>query len=245
MKKGVYIRELSRAVHGTPSDAALKAKRYGLTFVPILFCWQEADKTTGRNIEDLAEYARAFADVGIEPWIWGYPWIGREQEFADQIGDVLRYSPEIAGVLIDPELGYQFKTSSETEAREGADLLMSLVVDALDESVSLGVTSYGAAHVQGRFPWAEFCYGFGSPQFYTANPYEIKHGVKKWLDIGFAEIIPSVPAYGANSKDALGHYLITVRNEIAAAGGKMDGLIAWSWGQLDAREWSTLQDFRV
>ena len=233
MRLGVYIRGISIAYGGSRAVAA-KAKSAGLTFVPILVIWQDAGSTKFINTRQVEDYAEALHEVGVEPWIWGYPWVGKEQEFVDRI----QWAKEICrgrlrGVLIDPELGYQFKSSSESEARGGAARLVNGLLNMLDESVSAGTTSYGAYHLQGRFPRDEFCLGFGSPQFYTATDHEIVHGLACWRNL-FGEIVPSIPAYGPNSGVNLKQYLGKI--------GPVDGYIFWSWPQMGEIEWSIARD---
>lgn len=233
MRLGVYIRAITISYGGSRAVAE-KAKNAGLTFVPIMAIWQEADKTKLINTRKLEDYAEALTEVGVEPWIWGYPWVGKETEFIERVQWAkATCRGMLRGVLIDPELGYQFKSSSEHEARSGATKLVNGIIDVLDESIDAGTTSYGGYHLQGRFPREEFRLGFGSPQFYTATDAEIEAGMSKWEDL-FDEIVPSVPAYGPNSGANLPAYLEKI--------GPCDGYVFWSWPQMSEIEWSIACD---
>ena len=239
MRIGVYARELSVAQMGTPTEAAEKAAKYGLAFVPMLCCWQERNSTARRNSKDLKAYAEAFTAAGVEPWIWGYPWAGRENEFlAATEASIESMAGLCRGVILDPELGYQFKSSSEMRARLGAVSLVAGTINLLNESMGLGTTSYGGAHVQARFPWVEFRAGFGSPQFYTAERADMALGLARWGEL-YTDLIPSIPAYGPNSGLALDAYLRLIGDRVPATSA-LRGFIAWSWPQMGPVEWSTL-----
>lgn len=233
MRLGVYIRAITMSYGGSRA-VAKKAKDNGLTFVPIMTIWQEANKTKLINTRQLQDYAEALTEVGVEPWIWGYPWVGKEDEFVDRIvwaDDVC--NGLLRGIIIDPELGYQFKSSCEVHARDGATKLVHETIDAMDEGMDAGTTSYGAYHLQGRFPREEFCLGFGSPQFYTATGGQIDAGMECWKKY-FDEIVPSIPAYGKNSE----HHLPTYLDKI----GPCDGYIFWSWPQMSEIEWNLCRE---
>lgn len=230
MRNGIYIRQIKESIHGTPEKLAQEAESLNLAFVPILVIWQDLGVTKTINSKLLSEYATALAEVGVEPWIWGYPWVGREEQFIERIQWAIEQGP-CRGVLIDPELGYQFKVASEDEVRKGARRLCEGVIDCLNESMNVGVTSYGAAHVQRRFPWDHFCMGFGSPQFYTATEEQIKRGVASWREHGWITLIPSVPLYGPNSGRKLGPYLDVIKSVT-----DIEGFLFWSWRQVGAGE---------
>lgn len=234
MNTGIYIRAIQKSIHGSPSECAKVAKSLGLSMVLFMTIWQEAKKTKIINSKTLFDYVKAMADVGIEPGIWGYPWVGKEREYVtftqskvEQLEGLLRW------VVIDPELGYQFRKSSEERARSGAELLVTGLLDVVNESILFGTTSYGAAHVQKSFPWRDFVLGFGSPQFYKAARATIDLAVPAWRSKGFVELMPSLPLYGPNGGTKLASYADYV---ISRDPNAISGLLFWSWRQLDKAE---------
>lgn len=233
MKLGVYIRGITMSYGGSRA-VAQKATENRLTFAPIMTIWQEADKTKYVNTRQLEDYAEALTEVGVEPWIWGYPWVGKEQEFVDRVSWAIETCHgKLRGIVLDPELGYQFKSSSPDKSRAGAKRLVDGVLDVMTEATDLCVTSYGAAHIQGRFPWNEFRAGFGSPQFYTATEPQIRAGMACWKEL-FSEVVPSVPAFGPNSGYNLRRYLDKIKS--------VDGYLFWSWPQMGEIEWGLCRD---
>jgi hypothetical protein len=111
---GVYIRKLSTKRHGTPKQAAKRAKDHGLTFVPIMGAWQQPRKdkvvrVASPNKRDvLARYVDAFFKADIAVGLWYYPWAGHE----DALLEVMREQTEglpIEFWLNDAELGYKWK----------------------------------------------------------------------------------------------------------------------------------------
>lgn len=246
MKMGIYVRGIDRRIHGTPFEAANKACDHGVSIIPILVIWQKEAETKTVNTRDLVDYVDAFSDAGIDPWVWGYPWVGKERGFISRIKWAIEACDgKLRGILLDPELGYQFRSSSEISARRGADRLIQGLLDIMNENLNIGITSYGAAHVQRRFPWAEFLAGFGSPQFYTARGVRVDNGLKKWIDYGWSELLPSVPAYGANSNRQLDPYLDMLIEKSRDLDDQRDnpitGFLVWSWRQLDQVEWVTIK----
>ncbi len=221
----MYVRNITRRLHGTPAEAAAKAKDHGLSWVAIMACWQESDRHTPMNLRDLEPYAAAFREAGIDVWIWGYPWGGRESEFCDAMGKALELSGG-SGILIDPELGYK-APDSPLRARR----LVGGTLDLLNESQGLGVTSYGLTTAHRTFPWDSFAgVGFGSPQVYTVHLKTAELALRQWKALGWDHVIASVPTFGKKSGA-----------QIPAYAGELqklcDGLIFWSWRSTSRAEW--------
>ena len=238
---GIYIRQLSKDKHGTPEDAAQKAKDHGVSFVSIMTVWQEATREKSKvcnkpNTSKYADYVHAFIEANIEVGIWGYPWQGKESGFLTRITQAIdRVSGKISFVLLDPEQGYKWhEKMREAITRQRACALVDGTLDLLNESMTMGVTSYGQPKIHANFPWQNFVAGFGSPQFYTVGKQAIRDGMEQWKALGFKTLIPSVPAYGEYSKD-LNTYLSYFDDF------DIDGFIFWSWRQLNDKKWKVLE----
>jgi hypothetical protein len=192
-------------------------------------CWQYDQTHRHRpfNQDKLEKYGEAFRDQGIDVWVWGYPHAGMEEAFVD----TMRRSADLAGasgILIDPELSYK-------EEAGAARKLVELTIDSLDESLGLGVTSYGIPAYHPTFPWSSFAgYGWGSPQLYTATPHEIRKGLGEWKGAGWEHIVPSVPAFGRRQTSEFRQYI----NRFVG----VPGIIFWSWRQLQSNEWRVIAE---
>lgn len=234
MLTGIYVRSISKSIHKTPINFANKAVDLGLSFVPILTIFQKANDTRFLNDNTLLPFVEALFDADIKPAIWGYPWIGKEREFIDRMKWAIdKCYGMVKAIIIDPELGYQFKTSSKFESKEGAERLVNGLLDIMTEDIDIGMSSYGAAHLQKRFPWDQYLIGFGSPQYYRANLDNVSRGLTAWRNLGFRELIPSLPLFGPNSGRKLDRYIKHARK---AESESIKGFLFWSWRQLNANE---------
>jgi hypothetical protein len=240
VKKGVYIRGLTSK--SDPYDMAAKCATNGITFAAFLVYWQEADKDKRVNSKILEKYSEVFWRYGIDPWVWAYPWCGKE----DALLDRLKWAKEecegrLRGFILDPELGYQGHKVGHDKARIGASRLIKGTIDLMDESMNLGVTSFGAANLHKTFPWVDLCAGFGSPQFYrTSHPSKIRAGIQCWKSAGWKELIPSVPAFGPNSGKNLVSYLDKIKRAADEVEIPITGWIFWSYRQISALEWQII-----
>lgn len=241
---GIYIRQITQKMYGTPAQAARKCQEHGVSFVSILTVWQEAEakKTKVLNkpqSSKFKEYVQAFKEHNIKVLLWGYPWAGKENGFVTRMQQAMDVVPSLVdGLMLDPELGYKwtkYNSNQELSCRQRADELVNLTLDRCNESIDIGVTSYGQPKIHSTFPWQEFTAGFGSPQFYTVGKNAILAGMKQWHDLGFLEILPSVPAYGKYSGENLENYLRFFPKE------HIKGFIVWSWPQMKGVEWKTVE----
>lgn len=109
----IYVRN----VHApkTPPDVvekgaralAKRAKAMGLSWIALGAVWQESkgEAVTSRFLNTPAQchtYAKAVRDVGLTPYVWGYPWLGAEQKFID---GMVQCAGDDGLYLLDPELG--------------------------------------------------------------------------------------------------------------------------------------------
>lgn len=104
---------------------------------------------------------------------------------------------------------------------------------------SVGVTSYGIASWH-PIPYGVFLglagYTWGSPQLYSTQDALTARGLKEWRE--FCKVlVPSVPAFGRNSKHHLAKHLRRFE------GDDIHGLMVWSYRQIDRLEARTLKAF--
>lgn len=227
---GIYTMALERAVQGTPEQAARRLASAGVSFVALLACWQEDGRHGPANVEDLRTYGPAFAEAGIDVWVWGYPWGTPEcvTRFVQRMREAA-LDAQAVGVLLDPELG--FKGAGAPFMRD----LVEQTVDSLDESLGLGVTSYGLTSAHRDFPWAQCAgYGWGSPQLYTVPLATAQRAIEQWREFGWQHIVPSVPTFGPNSEARLAAYA-------GAIAGMSDGLAFWQWKGTSREEWRAIE----
>lgn len=227
---GVYTMALEQAVHGTPEQAARRLASAGVSFVSLLACWQEDGRHGPANVADLRTYGPAFAEAGIDVWVWGYPW-GEAQlvrAFVQRMREAAADARAV-GVMLDPEIGFKAERSALMEE------LLAHTVDSLGESLGLGFTSYGLTSAHREFPWS-VCggYGWGSPQLYTVPIETARVAIQQWRGHGWDHIVPSVPTFGPNSEARLAAYA-------GAIAGMSDGLIFWQWKGTSREEWRAIE----
>lgn len=261
---GFYARTLSEATHGTPKAMAAKLRDHGATWVAFLACWQDrsgpgktfAQREPRRAVHD--RYVEACAAAGLDVWLWGFPWLGRETEYLEAMRR--HVTPAIRGFLHDPEVSYRDKRRPPPKGSRGqADVLEgdddateTRVVDcaralihgdaALVAELGLrpsGITSYGVAQYH-ALPWAQLSAGgaWGSPQLYTVGPELVDAGLAGWKARGFDVLLPSVGTYGENSGAKLDAHL--ARFVDSGNEPTIDGFAVWSYQQTGGVEWKTL-----
>lgn len=260
----MYVRILSNRTHGTPKQAATLAAQHRLKTVYLGAVWQDKRGHGTPNSEaKIVEYAQAFNRAGVDVWLWGFPRVGMEKQYFDSFRSFTDACGVgvIKGWLHDPEVYYKWRRGarrsrppstmrgtreydpsakptqdSEALVRQAAKTFVAKCLDAMDEHLNVGVTSYGATHYHPNFPWEEFGgLGFGSPQLYNANKDLIDKGIKSYRKFGWSHILPSTPTFGKKSGVALDQHMADF-----AAHKATRGFIAWSWVQTSAHEWDVL-----
>lgn len=233
----VYIRVLSKPIHGTPTQLAHKCRDHRIKGVGLLFCWEDAL----RNQESLAAYSEALAQYGIEVRLWGYPKAGREHTFAS----AFRVSDELTngiccGVVPDPEREYRQAVIKPLDAALQARKLMAELMNVMTERHDLTITSYGMPKGIPDFPWREFLkWGESSNQIYNFTLTDIRRSYRQWQQRGAGIIVPSTHAYGARDENHLKPWL----DDLAAEYPDLPGIIVWSWRQISRKEFYTFQKF--
>lgn len=244
-KLGVFIRQLNPSIHGTPALMAAKAKDHGVDYVAFLIAWQELRERQEFNVVDLARYARAMRDQGIDVHLWVYPWESHEElmvkTFVKRTEELRQEGGRdaVQGWIIDPELGYKWFDRPETVIRQEAQFFMNELLNAMDENLNLGVTSYGLVRGHPNFPWEVFLrYGWHCPQVYGFRPAQLTNALASWSSTK-AAMIPAIAGFGEFDEDRLEEY----GREVISRDG-VDGIIVWSWRQLSSREWAILGRLR-
>lgn len=228
---GIYLRQIRSEQHGR--ELAKKIAGHGLRFAAFFATWQDSKgrRDVVKRGPELA-CAEQLERLGVDRWAWGYPDAGHEAEFLRVMLEHAR-ALRCVGILPDVEKPYRSDVV-HTEA------LVDQTLDALDESLGLGVTMFGnpklfskvIAKLLARFGWL-------SPQVYTVEPWRARQLLEQWRELAAAApgqhtpIIASVPTYGPNSEGNLGAYLGAIEDLV-------DGAIAWSEPSTSELEWKTL-----
>jgi hypothetical protein len=227
---GIYVRNISRRIHGSPDDMAANARLHGVDFVALQCAWQTDDGKEHRdsNEGDLEDYAAALLAKGVEVGVWGYPHDDPQRiaEFTERCEEAMDQA-QASFLLIDPEKPYKGNRDA------AAALVGDVVPMCARRGVQIGVTSYGITSYHRTMPWQELGgVGFGSPQLYSVSKRGIRRGMNEWRAAGWSHLLPSVPAYGTYAGRKLRRRLEDY--------GDVPGVIVWSWRQLDGREWQAL-----
>lgn len=152
----LYVRRIQKR-HGSPEDFALKCRDHGMGWMAIGGPWQDAKRGT-RFINDpktCNRYLDALAKEEIEPWVWGYPWQGQEDEFADAMG---KCAGDHDRALLDPELGSNPERSKHAHAMRKANVHAKTVVQQIKYRgfSQCGLSTYGSGPRIGWFPMEAF-----------------------------------------------------------------------------------------
>lgn len=206
----LYLRAIS-SDHGTPKQLAKKFADHGATWVAIGGPWHDA-RTGKRGLmnkpETVKRYADAFHERDIEPYVWGYPWQGSEELFADQMHAC---SGEYLRALLDPELGsnpeHATKGSGKRRADEHATKLVTLMSQRFAGGVC-GLSTFGSGVRMKWFPLRAFAIAlsehfpmrsFLGGQTYTDDK-NIDPSIADFLrvidELGGVENIALVPNFG-------------------------------------------------
>lgn len=227
---GVFTRALRTSIVGSPRSLADHAKNLGLSFIPMLACWQDRRGITTPNDHALAPYAEALASAGIDTWLWGYPWAGGEETFVNALVSRAK-TIGARGVILDPEVSYK----SHPQAMR---TLVGRTLDALDESLGVGFTSFGLPRFHPTFPWKEAAaLGWGCPQDYEVTLEQTLESVDAWSGLGWDPILPALPTYGPRSAPSALDRTV----DALATRPNVRGLVFWSWNQLDEHDEASIR----
>lgn len=157
----LYIRRYSQNRQGSPKQLAKRFADHGASWAAIGGPWHEergGKVRTGvmNSPETCKRLADAFWDRDINPFIWGYPWQGTEEKFADQMSAC---AGEYNLGLLDPELGSNPTRSKRGAGKRQADAHARRVVKLMAERFdggTVGLSTYGSGVRMGFFPLHAF-----------------------------------------------------------------------------------------
>ena len=156
-----YVRRLSRR-HGTPTEFAKRCFDSGLSWVALGGVWQEPRDSVSRRInpvQKVKDYAGALEALGIEPWVWGYPWMGHEEAFCKMMVDY-----GVPRILLDPELGANPERIAKGTGKRKADKHAHDLVELFGgypEVDELGLSTFGSGWRIGWFPLLAYTKALG------------------------------------------------------------------------------------
>lgn len=205
---GLYIRGLSRKTHGTPAQAAKRAKDHGIRFVYIMSVWQDYKNGKFRHLrgnlarDRMRPYAEAFAEAGIKVGLWFYPWGGHEERLLDDLAAACESMP-ISGLLDDGELGHKWKAGRS----QGLDTVGTM--RGGQREAMLGVSARGnkrtriaqverlwdgleALSEEHRLPFGVGATAYGVADFHKTFPWEAKLTRADWLS---PQLYTATPAF--------------------------------------------------
>lgn len=153
----LYVRSLSKKRHGSPNAFAAKCRDHGLSWVALGGPWQKKRKGTLwiNSVAEIHKYGDALAAFGVTPYVWGYPHIGQEEDFARAMAKAAKWGH----LLLDPEVSVNpWKARSGprlTQVKAHPDkILRELVTRRQYETI--GLSSYGSAARIRWFPLVEY-----------------------------------------------------------------------------------------
>lgn len=154
----VYVQKIEPDRMGTPAQLAKRFHDHGMSWCAIAGPWHELNDEDGKmrtgminSPEAIRPYAEALAAVGVRPFVWGYPWIGHHELFADQLRAC---AGNFLDVLLDPEKGAQPEKRSSGPSKDHADQEAAALVHMLrDRGIRcIGLSTFGTGVRMRWFP---------------------------------------------------------------------------------------------
>jgi hypothetical protein len=257
----LYVRKISLARHGTPKQLAKHFADHGAKWVALAGPWHERRNGVMRTglmngVDTVRRYADAMWDRDIDPYVWGYPWQGTEEKFADQMNDC---AGEFNLALLDPELGSNPerapKGPGKARANAHAELLVRLMAERFAGGIC-GLSTYGSGVRMRTFPLYAFARALASlfprrtfigGQTYTEDPRidpSIADFLKVIRDIANLDTIALVPNFGAYGRKPDGkarsktpHELDAHFMEFIDEGEPVEGMIGWAENFMTSALW--------
>ena len=153
----LYLRRISQGEHGSPQQLAKKFADHGATWIAIAGPWHDAGQKKMINSADTClRYADAMAAKGIKPFVWGYPWLGSEERFADEMDACA--GPR-NNALLDPELGSNPIRAVSGPGKARADAHATKLVGLMAERFApgcCGLSTFGSGVRMKWFPTVAF-----------------------------------------------------------------------------------------
>lgn len=158
----LYVSAIDASHHGTPKAFAKKLADAGASWVGFGGPWYEARDGSGivnrrmNHPDRFKAYADACHAQGIDPYVWGYPWIGEEEHWAD---DMAETAGEYNLGIIDSELGANPRHIRKGAGKDRANASATRIVELLAERFAggcVGLSTFGAGAKMGWFPLDAF-----------------------------------------------------------------------------------------
>lgn len=260
----LYLRKYDKARHGTPTALAKRFADHGASWVAIAGPWHEerGGKIRTGLINDVGtcrRLAEAFTKWDVTPYVWGYPWQGTEELFADQM-----CACATGGILIDPELGSNptraTKGAGKKRAIEHAALLVRLLAERFPQDVC-GLSTYGDGVRMGAFPLRAFVdaldthfphRSFAGGQTYTDDG-KINRSIADFERATHDSTLEIVPNFGVYKRVSVrgkskavpktGPELYSHLGEFIDEGEPVDAVIGWAENFMNDELWKVFARF--
>lgn len=253
----LYLRRYSTRKHGSPKQLAKKFADHGASWVAIGGPWH--DNKSQRMMNSPAQCRRladAFYASGVEPWIWGYPWMGTEELFADQMNEC---AGEYNLALLDPERGSNPTRSRREPGRFKANAHAELLVELMAERFEggwCGLSTFGSGVRMKWFPLGAFAQTlvkhfpgrtFLGGQTYTEDS-RVDPSIDDFLKVinkhGGLDKIQLVPNFGVYKRNYANRAVSKTPAELYAHFGEfidegepVHAMIGWAENFMNARLW--------
>lgn len=241
----LYLRRYIEREHGTPKALMEKFKANGASWIAIAGPWDDDPEglrflNSPATCIKLIEAAKA---AGLVPYIWGYPFLGREEAFVNAMARCVGDTK--ANILLDPELGSNptraASGAGKTRANAGATKLINLI-HARFPDIVLGLSTFGSGVRMKWFPLLAFLTAmaihypgkcFAGGQTYTDDGV-VDRSIADFLAAIGDKKIQLVPNFGTYAKTATGYRAKTAKEldahlfEFVNEGEPVEALIGWA-----------------
>lgn len=259
----LYVRRFNKQRHGTPASLMKRMADHGATWVAIAGPWDDDDGGLRFiNKPDVCKsLIMAAKEQKLTPYVWGYPWLDREEQFADAMRACAGTD---AHALLDPELGANprriAKGSGFAKAEAGAEKLVSLMQDRFSGRIC-GLSTFGSGL---RFPWfplrayaRALALRFPNQSFIGGQTYtedkRIDMSISDFASVAFAQNpkLEVVPNFGVYQKTATGYRPKTAAEldvhflEFIDEGEPVKGMIGWAENFMTPELWKSFQRMSV
>jgi hypothetical protein len=129
-----------------------KHRQHGAKWIAIAGPWD--DNPEGLRYINKPDVCKSLVEAaskeGLQPYVWGYPWLGREEAFADAMRDC---AGTLGNALLDPELGANPTRESTGVGKRKADLGADKLVKLMSERFKYRVCGFSTFGSGVRLKW--------------------------------------------------------------------------------------------
>jgi len=238
--KGMFQRTWSH-MGKTPTEAADKCVQNGIKWVALQRLWQYPKpgddrwyNGSGYNGYTRAQWIEALVNVGVQPWIWGWPEPNRVADFVKGMSDTAE-EWGVVGIIVDAESPWYKNGTKSAEATQ-------LMTGLQESGLPIGFTSYGAPWNFPAMPWEAFSTAdFGMPQIYDSDNNQAAdyptRSENAWAEHGFQHIVPASAAYNKTKAQ--------MESLLARTPTPEKSIIWWDWYNANqaAYRWQVIKDY--